>query len=176
MASFKAKFPVLQELFAKNHRGGAFAPPPPSGARVKAGRCGIHFTLLGCKLKMMGCYIQFFSYYKGVQSGQIAPLFGGGSGVIWPIFLYLEVGNRAVTFGNWLGVLRGERCSRYIPSKSFWIRISHLAHFLHNPVGAQLCSLGVLRHSQRDIKVGTYSYGRKRTYIITCLITYVIGE
>ena len=29
MASFKAKFPVLQELFAKNHRA------PPSGARVK---------------------------------------------------------------------------------------------------------------------------------------------
>ena len=27
MASFKAKFPVLQELFAKNH-GGPFAPPP----------------------------------------------------------------------------------------------------------------------------------------------------
>ena len=34
MASFKAKFPVLQELFAKNHRGGPLAPPP-SGARVK---------------------------------------------------------------------------------------------------------------------------------------------
>ena len=34
MASFKAKFLVLQELFAKNHRG-PFAPPPPSGARVK---------------------------------------------------------------------------------------------------------------------------------------------
>ena len=33
MASFKAKFPVLQELFAKNHRG-LFGPPPPSGARV----------------------------------------------------------------------------------------------------------------------------------------------
>ena len=33
MASFKAKFPVLQELFAKNHRG-PFALPP-SGARVK---------------------------------------------------------------------------------------------------------------------------------------------
>ena len=33
MASFKAKFPVLQELFAKNHRGPL--PPPPSGARVK---------------------------------------------------------------------------------------------------------------------------------------------
>ena len=32
MASFKAKFPVLQELFAKNHRRGAFGPP--SGARV----------------------------------------------------------------------------------------------------------------------------------------------
>ena len=30
MASFKAKFPVLQELFAKKHRG-PFAPPPPSG-------------------------------------------------------------------------------------------------------------------------------------------------
>ena len=35
MASFKAIFPVLQELFAKNHRGGPFGPPPPSGARVK---------------------------------------------------------------------------------------------------------------------------------------------
>ena len=34
MASFKAIFPVLQELFAKNHRGGPFGPPPPSGARV----------------------------------------------------------------------------------------------------------------------------------------------
>ena len=34
MASFKAKFPVLQELFAKNHRGDPL-PPPPSGARVK---------------------------------------------------------------------------------------------------------------------------------------------
>ena len=33
MASFKAKFPVLQELFAKNHRGAQRAPPP-SGARV----------------------------------------------------------------------------------------------------------------------------------------------
>ena len=33
MASFKAKFPVLQELFAKNHRGGGgpFGPPPPAG-------------------------------------------------------------------------------------------------------------------------------------------------
>ena len=34
MASFKAIFPVLQELFAKNQRGGPFGPPPPSGARV----------------------------------------------------------------------------------------------------------------------------------------------
>ena len=32
MESFKAKFPVRQELFAKNHRG-PFRPPP-SGARV----------------------------------------------------------------------------------------------------------------------------------------------
>ena len=35
MASFKAKFPALQELFLKNHRG-ALCPPPPSGARVKS--------------------------------------------------------------------------------------------------------------------------------------------
>ena len=35
MASFKAKFPVLQELFAKNHRRALWPPPPPpSGARV----------------------------------------------------------------------------------------------------------------------------------------------
>ena len=33
MVSFKAKFPVLQELFAKNHRGGD-PLGPPSGARV----------------------------------------------------------------------------------------------------------------------------------------------
>ena len=32
MASFKAKFPVLQELFAKNHRG---ALGPPAGRQVK---------------------------------------------------------------------------------------------------------------------------------------------
>ena len=37
MASFKAKFPVLQELFAKNHRGGPLGPP--SGARVKSTVC-----------------------------------------------------------------------------------------------------------------------------------------
>ena len=39
MASFKAKFPVLQELFAKNHRGALCPPPPPppSGARVNDG-------------------------------------------------------------------------------------------------------------------------------------------
>ena len=36
MASFKEKFSVLQELFAKNNRGRALWPPPPSGARVKA--------------------------------------------------------------------------------------------------------------------------------------------
>ena len=34
MASFKAKLTVLQELFAKNHRGPFAPPPPPSGARV----------------------------------------------------------------------------------------------------------------------------------------------
>ena len=31
MASFKAKFPVLQELFAKNHRGGPLGPPAGRG-------------------------------------------------------------------------------------------------------------------------------------------------
>ena len=40
MASFKAKFPVLQELFAKNHRGGGPLGPLPSGARVKQTRGG----------------------------------------------------------------------------------------------------------------------------------------
>ena len=35
MASFKAKFPVLQELFAKNHRGGALWAPPPAGRGLK---------------------------------------------------------------------------------------------------------------------------------------------
>ena len=38
MASFKAIFPVLQELFAKNHRGGGpFGPPPPAGRGLRAG-------------------------------------------------------------------------------------------------------------------------------------------
>ena len=31
MASFKAKFPVLQELFAKNHRGGGLWAPLQRG-------------------------------------------------------------------------------------------------------------------------------------------------
>ena len=44
MASFKAKFPVLQELFAKNHRGGGPFGPPPSGARVNKGK---YFSLQG---------------------------------------------------------------------------------------------------------------------------------
>ena len=38
-------------------------------------------------------YIKILTYYKGLQSGQIAPLaglFGRGSGVIWPI-CYFEV-------------------------------------------------------------------------------------
>ena len=34
MASFKAKFPVLQELFAKNHRGGPLGPPAGRGLRL----------------------------------------------------------------------------------------------------------------------------------------------
>ena len=43
MASFKAKFPVLQELFAKNHRGGPL-PPPPSGATVKMRVCKYYYS------------------------------------------------------------------------------------------------------------------------------------
>ena len=38
MASFKAKFPVLQELFAKNHRG-AFGPPSQRGEARQLRRC-----------------------------------------------------------------------------------------------------------------------------------------
>ena len=33
MASFKAKFPVLQELFAKNHRGGGHGRPAERGLK-----------------------------------------------------------------------------------------------------------------------------------------------
>ena len=37
MASFKAKFPVLQELLAKKHRGwGAFGPPPQRFTEIAA--------------------------------------------------------------------------------------------------------------------------------------------
>ena len=34
MASFKAKFPVLQELFAKNHRGALWARPAGRGLSI----------------------------------------------------------------------------------------------------------------------------------------------
>ena len=44
MASFKAKFPVLQELFAKNHRG----LWPPSGARANESFT-IHLAILNLK-------------------------------------------------------------------------------------------------------------------------------
>ena len=112
---------------------------------LNVGRCGFHFTFLGCKLKMMGCYIQILNYCKGLQSGQIAPqagLFGEGSVVIWPIFFYFELGNRAVTFGNWLGgAERGKDVQGISHQNPSGIRISHLAHFLHNPVGVQLLTL-----------------------------------
>ena len=45
MASFKAKFPVLQELFAKKNHRGLFDPPPPSGARVNVSTSLIIFSL-----------------------------------------------------------------------------------------------------------------------------------
>ena len=50
-------------------------------------------------------------------------------------FLYLEVGNRAVTFGNWLGVLRGERCSRYV----YTIKILLDTDFTSSPLPSQPC-------------------------------------
>ena len=54
MASFKAKFPVLQELFAKNHRGGALWAPPPSGARVNIVTLSIQIrTRGGCGKRPM---------------------------------------------------------------------------------------------------------------------------
>ena len=43
MASFKAKFPVLQELFAKNHRGGG--PYGPPAGRGLMWQVYIHFSV-----------------------------------------------------------------------------------------------------------------------------------
>ena len=42
MASFKAKFSVLQGLFAKNHREGGGFGPHPSGARVNDRYNAVH--------------------------------------------------------------------------------------------------------------------------------------
>ena len=55
MASFKAKFPVLQELFAKNHRG-AFAPPPPAGP-------GLKYEIILCG-DVIILYMQFSSLFS----------------------------------------------------------------------------------------------------------------
>ena len=41
MASFKAKFPVLQELFAKNHRGGGLFGLPPAGRGTFVDNCSV---------------------------------------------------------------------------------------------------------------------------------------
>ena len=51
MASFKAKFPVLQELFAKNHRRAPW-PPPPRRARVNQINIP-HFALIFCSLLLI---------------------------------------------------------------------------------------------------------------------------
>ena len=58
MASFKSKFPVLQELFAKNHRGGPLAPP--SGARVN--------IELSCLVDYGRMLLLAKSYYAGVST------------------------------------------------------------------------------------------------------------
>ena len=56
MASFKAKFSVLQELFAKKHRGGPFAaPPPPSGARVNTNSAFWRKGVSGAVLNVKPC-------------------------------------------------------------------------------------------------------------------------
>ena len=76
MASFKAKFPVLQELFAKNHRGGPLAPPP-------AGR-GLSTKLVGChtvkesKLFRIGprLFIYFYLFIYCNANRQVQPLTG----------------------------------------------------------------------------------------------------
>ena len=43
MASFKAKFPVLQELFAKNHRGGGLWGPPAGRGLIRLTQPSINF-------------------------------------------------------------------------------------------------------------------------------------
>ena len=48
MASFKAKFPVLQELFAKNHRGG-LCPPPQRGEHYHHHPHSITLELPNCR-------------------------------------------------------------------------------------------------------------------------------
>ena len=63
MASFKAIFPVLQELFAKNHRGGPFGAPPPSGARVKFAVKGYSWALI-TNIKLVFEYILPFRNYN----------------------------------------------------------------------------------------------------------------
>ena len=53
MASFKAIFPVLQELFAKNHRGGPLAPPPAGRGLTFRNLTLTSTRLLGMKLTPM---------------------------------------------------------------------------------------------------------------------------
>ena len=62
MASFKAKFPVLQELFAKNNRGGALWAPPPSGARVKVHKLVIEAFSI-CTEPSSGTGIDVFNWF-----------------------------------------------------------------------------------------------------------------
>ena len=57
MASFKAKFPVLQELFAKNHRGALWAPP--SGARVNIVTFPRSTEVIRSQLTLMTSYAIF---------------------------------------------------------------------------------------------------------------------
>ena len=67
MASFKAKFPVLQELFAKNHRGALC--PPPSGARVKAP------SVCNASVIVSACRSIRLSYTYEVSVSLATPLF-----------------------------------------------------------------------------------------------------
>ena len=58
MASFKAKFPVLQELFAKKHRG-ALCPPPPAGRglNVVEGRVWHQFLFERARLDILTAFV-----------------------------------------------------------------------------------------------------------------------
>ena len=73
MASFKAKFPVLQELFAKNHRGGLWAPPAGRGLNYQK-RFSINLKIIR-KLKIHRFHCPL-SDFRPVGSLEAPPVLG----------------------------------------------------------------------------------------------------